>query len=163
MTMKSIPFALLCAFICANASAQALRTERNITLEFASQLASDAMSICTGKGFNVSVVVVDRGASVRVSQRGDGAGAHTLMAAQEKAYTSASSGGATQLLGERAQAPGGPAYLANIPGFLLLGGGVPIRAGSELVGAIGVAGAPRGTDDEQCALAALEKSRDKLK
>ena len=69
----------------------------------------------------------------------------------------------TQAMGERAQAPNGPAYLVHIAGFLLLGGGVPVRVGNESIGAIGVAGAPRGIQDEQCALTAIEKSRDKLK
>ena len=143
--------------------AQPVRTERNISLELASQLANDAMTTCTGSGFNVSVVVVDRGGSVRVSQRGDNAGPHTLHSAQQKAFTAASSNSTTQSMGERAQAPNGPAYLVHIPGFLLLAGGVPIKAGNDLIGAIGVAGAPRGIQDEQCAMTAIEKSLDKLK
>jgi len=143
--------------------AQPVRTERNITLELASQLATDAMAACVGGGFNVSVVVVDRSGSVRASLRGDDAGPHTLLAAQQKAFTAASSNATTQTMGDRAQAPGGPAYLVHIPGFLLLAGGVPIKAGSDLVGAVGVAGAPRGTQDEQCAMTAIEKSREKLK
>jgi len=143
--------------------AQLVRTERNMSLELASQLAIDAMVSCAGGGFNVSVVVVDRGGSVRVSQRGDNAGPHTLPSAQQKAFTAASANSTTQSMGERAQTPNGPAYLVHIPGFLLLGGGVPIKAGNDLIGAIGVAGAPRGIQDEQCAMAAIEKSRDKLK
>jgi len=143
--------------------AQPVRTERNMSLELASQLAIDAMASCSGGGFNVAVVVVDRAGAVRVSQRGDNAGPHTLPSAQQKAFTAASANSTTQSMAERAQAPNGPAYLVHIPGFLLLAGGVPIKAGNDLIGAIGVAGAPRGIQDEQCAMAAIEKSRDKLK
>ena len=48
------------------------------------------------------------------------------------------------------------ANLTDIPGFLLLGGGVPLKAGNEVIGAIGIGGAPGGHLDEQCALAAIE-------
>ncbi len=161
--MKMIPLALLVASVSNVCQAQAVRIERDVSLALASRLADDAMSSCADRSFNVSVVVVDRDGLVRVSLRGDLAGPHTLLAAQQKAYTSSSSGVQTQQLGERAQAPGGAAYLANIPGFLLLGGGVPIKAGSEVIGAIGVAGAPRGIEDEQCAVAAIDKSRESLK
>ena len=155
--------ALAGALTSASLHAQPVRTERNISLELASQLATDAMAACVGGGFNVSVVVVDRGGAVRVSQRGDNAGPHTLPSAQQKAFTAASANSTTQSMGERAQAPNGPAYLVHIPGFLLLAGGVPVKAGNDLIGAIGVAGAPRGIQDEQCAMTAIEKAREKLK
>ncbi len=161
--MRLLMTTLTLLFVGSSAHAQAVRTERNISLELATQLASDALAACSGSGFNVSVAVVDRGGSVRVSARADMAGPHTLPSAQQKAFTSASSNATTQSMGERAQMPNGPVYLANIPGFLLLGGGVPIKAGNDLIGAIGVAGAPRGIQDEQCAMAAVEKSKDKLK
>jgi uncharacterized protein GlcG (DUF336 family) len=50
-----------------------------------------------------------------------------------------------------------------MPGFLLLGGGVPIRVGQEVIGAVGVGGAPSGQLDEQCAMTALDKVKDLLK
>lgn len=53
--------------------------------------------------------------------------------------------------------------LKDIPGFLLLGGGVPVKAGDEVVGAIGVAGAPGGHLDAQCATKALEQISAQLK
>jgi uncharacterized protein GlcG (DUF336 family) len=53
--------------------------------------------------------------------------------------------------------------LGQIDGFLILGGGVPIRAGDEIIGAIGVGGAPGGHLDDQCAEAAIAKIRDRLK
>jgi uncharacterized protein GlcG (DUF336 family) len=55
------------------------------------------------------------------------------------------------------------ATLVHIPGFLLVGGGVPIKVGNEVIGAVGVGGAPGGHLDEQCAMTALEKIKDQLK
>ena len=55
------------------------------------------------------------------------------------------------------------ANLVYIPGFLLLGGGVPIKVGNEVIGAVGVGGAPGGNLDEQCAMVALDKVKDQLK
>ena len=55
------------------------------------------------------------------------------------------------------------ANLVHIPGFLLLGGGVPIKVGNEVIGAVGVGGAPGGNLDEQCAMVALDKVKDQLK
>ena len=51
----------------------------------------------------------------------------------------------------------------NIPGYLLLGGGVPVKVGNEVIGAVGVGGAPGGNLDEQCALVAIDKVKDQLK
>ena len=59
---------------------------------------------------------------------------------------------------ENAQKNPGAANLTDIPGFLLLGGGVPVKAGTAVIGAIGVAGAPGGNLDAQCADAVLEEN-----
>ena len=55
------------------------------------------------------------------------------------------------------------ANLVYIPGFLLLGGGVPIKVGNEVIGAVGVVGAAGGNLDEQFAMVALDKVKDQLK
>ena len=64
---------------------------------------------------------------------------------------------------EGAQKNPAAANLVNIPGYLLLGGGVPVKAGNEVIGAVGVGGAPGGHLDEQCATTALDKVKDQLK
>ena len=51
----------------------------------------------------------------------------------------------------------------TIPGYLLLGGGVPVKVGNEVIGAVGVGGAPGGHLDEQCAVAGIAKVQDLLK
>lgn len=64
---------------------------------------------------------------------------------------------------DTAQKNPGAANLTDIPGFLLLGGGVPLKAGNDVIGAVGVGGAPGGHLDAQRALAALESMKDALK
>ena len=54
-------------------------------------------------------------------------------------------------------------YMRQIPGLVGVGGGVPIRAGNEVIGGVGVSGAPGGEKDEACANAGLAKVADALK
>ena len=147
----------------APAQAQAVRTERNMSMALANQLAASAVSVCAGAGYNVSAAVVDRAGTLRALQRADNAGPHTVGAAQGKAFTSASAKNSTGAMLETAQKNPGAATLVDIPGFLLLGGGVPVRVGNEVIGAVGVGGAPGGHLDEQCAVAAIDQAKDLLK
>ena len=91
------------------------------------------------------------------------AGPHTLSSSQAKAYTSASARNTTLAMMEGAQKNPAAANLVHIPGFLLLGGGVPVKLGNDVIGAVGVGGAPGGHLDEQCAVTALDKVKDQLK
>ena len=96
--------------------------------------------------------------------RGDRAGSHTLDSANDKAYTAASFKTDTSALVERSKTvPGFANLFTQLPHLILLGGGIVIKVGDELVGAIGVAGAPGANLDEACARAGLEKIRDQLK
>lgn len=145
------------------AQAQAVRTERNISLELASQIAAATVADCSAKGYNVSAAVVDRAGTLRALHRADNAGPHTVGAAQAKAYTSASARNTTAAMLENVQKNPGAATLVDIPGFLVLGGGVPVRVGNEVIGAVGVGGAPGGHLDEQCANAGIDKVKELLK
>lgn len=143
-------------------AAPLVRTERNLSLELANQIATASVAACTGAGYNVTVTVVDRAGGVRAVQRADNAGPHTLEASRLKAYTSASAKSSTLAMMEGAQKNPAAANLVHIPGYLLLGGGVPVKAGNEVIGAVGVGGAPGGHLDEQCAMAALDKLKGQL-
>ena len=151
------------ALIATAASAQAVRTEKNISLELANQIASASVAACAANGYAVSATVVDRAGTVRAIQRADNAGPHTLGASQQKAFTSASAKNNTLAMMEGAQKNPSAANLVYIPGFLLVGGGVPIKVGTETIGAVGIGGAPGGNLDEQCAMTALDKVKDQLK
>lgn len=145
------------------ASAQSVRVEKNMSLELATQIASATVAACSAAGYNVAATVVDRAGTVRAVLRADNAGPHTLEASRLKAYTSASAKNTTQAIMEVAQKNPAAAHLGAIPGYLLLGGGVPVKVGNEVIGAVGVGGAPGGHLDAQCATAALDTVKDQLK
>ena len=155
--------ALILSTMATAASAQAVRTERNMSLDLANQIAAATVASCTAGGYNVTATVVDRAGSVRAVQRADNAGPHTLAASQQKAFTSASAKNTTLAMMEGAQKNPASANLVYIPGFLLVGGGVPVKVGNEVIGAVGVGGAPGGHLDEQCAMVALDKVKELLK
>ncbi len=145
------------------AQAQAVRSERNMSLELATQIAAATVAACQANGHAVAAAVVDRAGSLRALYRADNAGPHTLSSSQAKAYTSASAKNTTLAMMEGAQKNPAAANLTQMPGFLLLGGGVPIKVGNEVIGAVGVGGAPGGHLDEQCAVAGIDKVKDLLK
>ena len=159
--LKLATLALLAATSVAHA--QAVRSEKNMSLELATQIAAAGVAACQANGYAVTTTVVDRAGGVRAVQRADNAGPHTLEASRLKAYTSASAKNTTLAIMETAQKNPAAANLGDIPGYLLLGGGVPIKVGNEVIGAVGIGGAPGGHLDEQCAVAALDKVKDALK
>ena len=83
---------------------------------------------------------------------------HTIEASRAKAFTAVSAKAPTLTMMENAQKNSRRGQPDRYPRFLLLGGGVPIKAGSNVIGAIGVAGAPGGNLDAQCADAKLEEN-----
>lgn len=162
--MRPIASALIAVLAAAGfaAQAQSVRTERNVSLALAGQIASEAVAACAANGYAVAATVVDRAGTVRAILRADNAGPHTLASSQQKAWTSASAKNNTQAMMEGAQKNPAAANLVYLPGFLLLGGGVPIKVGNDTIGAVGVGGAPGGHLDEQCAVAAIEKVKGQL-
>lgn len=161
-TLKLATFALL-AGATTLSLAQGARSEKNMTLALANQLAAAAVSACQANGYAVTATVVDRAGGIRAVHRADNAGPHTIAASERKAFTSASAKNATTAMMETAQKNPGAANLVHIPGFLLLGGGMPVKVGNEVIGAVGVGGAPGGHLDDQCVAAALESVKDQLK
>lgn len=164
-TVRTAALALACTTLAlaGAAQAQAVRSERNMSLELANQIAAATVAACTANGYAVAAAVVDRAGSLRALQRADNAGPHTLSSSQAKAYTSASAKNTTLAMMEGAQKNPAGANLVHMPGFLLLGGGVPVKVGNEVIGAVGVGGAPGGHLDEQCAMAGIDKVKDLLK
>ena len=146
----------------AAAGAQVLQ-ERNIPLSIAQEIAQATVEACAAKSFNVTATVVDRAGVVRAMLRADRAGPHTVESSRAKAYTSASARNATAAIAEAVEKNPAQRNANQIEGFLLLGGGVPVRVGEETIGAVGVGGAPTGQIDEECARAGIEKVGAKLR
>jgi uncharacterized protein GlcG (DUF336 family) len=143
------------------AFAQGLVTQKNVSLAMAQTIAQAALAQCESMGFKVSVAVVDKGGLTIVMLRGDGAGLHTPEGAERKAYTartfSQPSADFVKRLSDRPDTVGSRQYTR----VLALGGGLPIKAGNEVVGAVGVSGSP-GKDDV-CSQAGLDKVADQLR
>lgn len=144
------------------AAAQDLVPARQLGADVANGIAMAAIAQCRKDGFRVSVAIVDRSGNLQVLVRDSGSGPHTISTAQRKAFTSATFGISSAEFANRAANPGA-AGLKEITGVIALGGALPIRAGNELIGGIGVGGAPGGDKDEACATAGLQKFADQLK
>jgi uncharacterized protein GlcG (DUF336 family) len=144
------------------AATQGLVSERTISAGLAAEAVAAAVEACAGRGFRVSAAVVDRAGVLRALLRADGAGPHTVTSARDKAFTAASMRANTTQILETVRTNPAAARLPDIQGFLIVGGGIAIRAGEEVVGAIGVGGAPGGHLDDQCAEAGIERIRDRL-
>lgn len=148
----------------ASAAAQELPSEKTLPLALASEAAAEAIAACERQGYRVSAAVVDRAGLIKVLMKGDGAGPHTLDSSTRKAYTSASLRHPTSELVALIQSNPAAAGLRDMnENILILGGGLPIKAGDEVVGGIGVGGAPGGDKDEACARAGIDKIRDRLR
>ena len=158
---KALAVALGAFAVPVAADAQGVISERNISMQLARTIADAAME-CAKNGVGLSVAVVDRSGGVRVLIRGDSAPPHGIELARRKAYTARTfrrpslewaKRSETALIGQRS--------LADV---IPLGGGMPIKAGDETIGAVGVSGTSGGQQgDEDCAKAALAKVVDQLK
>ena len=134
-----------------------------IPAALAAEAASETVAACPRQGYTETAVVLDADGATIAALRGEGAGIHTLDSANDKAYTAVSFKSDTLPLAERAKEPGGLTVLSKLPHVMFFGGGVVIKIGDEVVGAIGASGAPGAQLDEACARAGLNKIRDRLK
>ena len=163
--MHSAKLALLASIsmiAAAPAFAQAPQVEKNVSMAMSLAVIQGAIEQCSKDGYKVSVTVVDKGGAVAGQLRGDGTSPHTMEFSRLKAYTARirnqTSLQTMKELEDPARAP-----LRQIPGLVGVGGGVPIRAGNEVIGAVGVSGAPGGEKDEVCANAGIAKVEAALK
>jgi uncharacterized protein GlcG (DUF336 family) len=159
----SLLSALCAAVLVSQAHAEGLLQTHRIPADLANQAVAAAVAKCAGQGYAETAVLVDADGVQQAALRGDRAGAHTLDSASSKAYTSASFRTDTTALVARSKTVPVLANLFKLPHLLLLGGGIVIKAGDEVVGAIGASGAPGGNLDDACARAGLDKIKDRLK
>ncbi len=145
------------ALFCVPASAEdsGMATFRVLKPELALTAAQAAMAKCRDDGYQVAVSVADRFGVLQVTLRDQLAGPHTPDTAYRKAWTAVSfrtESGELAKLTETGEAWA----IRNVHGALPLGGGVRILAGEgDMLGAIGVSGAPSGAADEVCARAGI--------
>jgi uncharacterized protein GlcG (DUF336 family) len=146
---------LLISFAATSIS-QELIDEKVLPLTLAQKAADAAREKCEADGYKVSVAIVDTGGNLKVLLRSDGAGPHTPDSSFKKAYTSSSLRRPTKHLADLVvKVPSLQALGKMNENILLLAGGFPIKFGENVVGGIGVGGAPGGDLDEACALEGL--------
>lgn len=139
------------------AAAPAPIQQNNMSLALANALVDAAMASCHAQGRSAVVTVIDRGGHLLALQRDDNVGPHNTEAARKKAFTALSTKTPSRQLAENARTQPESANLTTIDSLLLIGGGVPVKVGNEVIGAIGVGGAGGAAFDESCALHAIEQ------
>src|SRR4051812_6489943 len=142
------------------AGAQNLVNEATLSTDAALNIASAALAQCRQDGQKVTVSVVDHAGREKVRVRDDGASPHSEVHAFRKAYTALTYKTSSAEYGKRAAESRaiGPQLLPNITSAA---GGVPIKSGDRVVGAVGVSGTPGsgggGEHDAKCAEAGIQK------
>lgn len=151
MTLLNVVFAILTALAAQGPSG--LVTQKTLSLGLAKTMAEAALAECKAKGFNTSVVVVDRAGQTIVALRDENASAQTMEMARRKAYTARMFRLPTLEFQKRTE---DPKYKAqrDVADILALGGGVPIVIGNDAIGGIASSGSSQEQDDA-CAKAGL--------
>jgi uncharacterized protein GlcG (DUF336 family) len=138
-------------------AAEELPKEAVLPIGLAGKAIQASLESCNKDGYRVSVSIVDRGGVLRAMARAGGAGPHTVDSSRKKAYTAASFRRPTTELAELiSKVPTLQALREMNDQVLILGGGLPIEIGGEIVGGIGVGGAPGAHLDDACAQAGLD-------
>lgn len=147
--------------------AEGIYQQKAMSLEVAQKAAWQAILDCRQRGYSVAVAVVDRGGNVQAFYRDRFAGPHTFQTAIQKAWTAVSFRQNSNDLADMLKKGVIPNQVQHNPGALLVGGGVTIQSSGEIVGAIGVSGAPPGKSEKDsidgaCAVAGIKAINDVL-
>ena len=141
--------------------AQTVVNEPALSANAAMEVARAALAHCRKEGQKVTVAVVDHAGRLKVSVRDDGAAPHSAEHSFRKAYTALTYKMPSSEYGKRAQEAKGIAIGPQLlPNITTAAGGLPIRSGSSMIGAVGVSGTPGsaggGAGDEKCAQAGID-------
>jgi uncharacterized protein GlcG (DUF336 family) len=161
--MKKLTLMLATASLFPAAVAQAedplILPVQRLSVDVAVKAAQATIAECRKQGVGVAVTIVDRGGHEQVVMRDTLAMPITVPISKGKAYAAMNFNTPTSGLEGRFKEPYGP---PSIGGLITSAGGIPIKAGSSILGGIGVSGAPDGKVDESCAAAGLKAVIDDL-
>ncbi len=134
---------------------------RGPSLQLSLEAAQGAIATCAARdGQKIGVTVVDSAGVLKVVLASDGTSARGVLSSTNKALTALAFAGATSELGEKAKADADfAAKVAANPSYNVRPGGLLIKVGNDVIGAIGVGG---GKTDEACAFAGLAKVQNRL-
>lgn len=137
---------------------------RGPALAVSIEMAQDAITACAANGYKVAVSVVDSAGVLKVLLAGDGAHARGVESSTKKATTALALKMPTSEAAEKAKTDQTlAAKLTADTSLFARPGGLLLKVGDEVIGAIGVGGAPGGEKDEACAKDAIEKTKGQLK
>ena len=132
---------------------------KRLSMETALRIAQATIAACREEGVQIAVTVVDRGGHAQVVLRDVLAMDITLPLSQKKAHTAMAFNSTTSDLEGRF---GGAYGVPKLDSLVISAGGIPINVAGNIMGGIGVSGAPSGETDEKCAHAGLAAVRDDL-
>lgn len=132
---------------------------KRMSLETALRIGQAAIDKCRKDGVQVTVTVVDRGGHAQVVLRDTLSMDVSIAISKKKAYTAMEFNAPTSELINRFP---GSYSVPKLDELLMSPGGIPINVGGNIIGGIGVSGAPSGITDEACAQAGLAAVRDDL-
>jgi uncharacterized protein GlcG (DUF336 family) len=136
---------------------------RGPAFDLALEAARTALDVCKEKGFNTGVSVVDSAGVLKVLLAADGTSPRGVQSSTNKAVTALTFKVATSQLGERGKIDTALAEkIAANANFNNRAGGVLLKVGDTIIGAIGVGGARGSENDEACALAGIQKVQSRL-
>jgi uncharacterized protein GlcG (DUF336 family) len=159
MSFRLAAAAALAAVIVPGAVGAQVLTQKDVSVRMALAIAEAALAEC---GTSTSVAVVDRAGRLRVFLQGDTANPHNIELARRKAYTARTFRMPSAEWAKRTEtANQGQRALTDV---IPLGGGMPINAGEDTIGGVGLSGAVGGQPKEEaCAKSGIEKVADQLK
>jgi uncharacterized protein GlcG (DUF336 family) len=162
--MKTVTIvSALVSFVAFAGSAHAqLVTHKDLSVNTAVTIAQTAVQTCKTQGYNVSAHVLGRSGEVLVAMRGDDTGPHTLENSMKKAWT-ARAQRAPSVNFANAVKMNPTVGAIHLPNMVPAQGGLPIMVGEDVIGAVGVSGAPGGDKDEACAKAGIDKIAGELR
>ena len=137
---------------------------RGPSLKLALEAAQKALETCKGLDQKIGVTVVDSAGVLKVVLATDGASTRGVASSTNKALTALAFTAATSELGERIKTDTALAEkVASNANYNSRAGGVLLKVGDDVIGAIGVGGAKGSEKDEACAVAGLQKIKGRLK
>jgi uncharacterized protein GlcG (DUF336 family) len=163
-------FATLGALVLASTSTFAQQQARAPEMALALEAAQAALGACAANSVKAVASVVDSEGTLRLLLSAEGANKNAIEVSHKKAFTANVLKAVTSEIAEKMEKD--PAFKAKIEADKTLWprpGGLPLMAGNDVIGAIGVSGAsglngvPGGVRDEACAKAGLEKIKARLK
>jgi uncharacterized protein GlcG (DUF336 family) len=137
-------------------AAAELPARKFLPATLAATIAQTAYETCAQQGYHVSVHVVGGEGQSIAALRGDGTAPHTFENSLRKAYTARTFGATSGEFAQRVKE--NPTIgVVHLTGVIAAQGALPIKIGDEVIGAVGVSGAPGGDKDEACAKAGIDK------